>query len=71
MDDTYSGYISEEWLRDFVYQRGKDGFDGSFTSRLLLRLAEARASLAAHDASHSPDPDGCEVVSHNRETILR
>jgi hypothetical protein len=38
--------ISDEWMRTFVYEQGKEGDpDVGPESRFLFRLAEARAAL--------------------------
>jgi hypothetical protein len=46
MQMDYKSYVSEEWLRTYVHERGKDGEAQSpFGSPRRLRLAEARATL--------------------------
>jgi hypothetical protein len=38
--------VSDEWLRTFVYEQGKEGgTDVGSASDLLVRLAEARAAI--------------------------
>ena len=38
--------VSDEWLRTFVYEQGKEGgADVGSESDLLLRLAEAKAAI--------------------------
>ena len=46
MQSSVVSGVSDEWLRTFVYEQGKEGTtDGGSESDLLLRLAEARAAL--------------------------
>jgi hypothetical protein len=52
---TNTCYVSEQWLRSHIYERGKDGPDEIvFRSHHSVRLAEARAILQ-HQWVHSPD----------------
>jgi hypothetical protein len=39
-------YVSEEWLRSYIYERGKESLEeAAFRSQCSIRLAEARAML--------------------------
>jgi hypothetical protein len=59
--DSNAAYVSEQWLRAYVYERGKDGdANAGAASRRRLRLAEARATLRdgwRQSPADSSDPD--------------
>ena len=59
--------VSDEWLRTFVYEQGKEGgTDGGSESDLLLRLAEAKAAIRR--ASRETERI-VMVVDAERETV--
>jgi hypothetical protein len=66
MDSSAAAYLSEEWLRTFIYEQGKEGGAGTWSDDPLLRLAEARAALRSGPrerqsvAADPPDVEGRE-----------
>jgi hypothetical protein len=45
MDGSYVAYVSDQWLRTFIYEQGKGGGADFSSESHSLRLAEARAAL--------------------------